>query len=203
MAITLSHIGEPLVQAMAKADPDLFCKHCRLTRVQGLESEVETELKLEPWGKRSFDPVSKVDLGIRVGTDKVVPVEIKMGLKGLSARQVNDRLVPWQHSSHRDFRWKGSMMAVLDRRYPAAHEESKEPLRVSFAGQPMELMENWIIIARRRVVEAWGDPGPGFKQKVQRVIFDDWVEELGEKSFNKSVKTLMPVNFYRRWFDAV
>ncbi len=199
MAIKLSHIGEPLVEGLANADLDRFYAKCELTHVPESDRGVATELKLAPWGDRAFDPVSRVDLGIRVGESLVTPVEIKLGLEGLSKRAIDERLVPWEASGHRDPRWKGSMMAILDRRYPGAHQGSTEPLKVIFHGRSMELTPDWIIVARREVIEAWRGNPPDFRSKVHFVEFEGWAMLVEEERFNSLVSSLLAINFYQEW----
>ena len=65
----------------------------------------------------------------------------------------------------------------------------------------MELTKDWVIVARRKVIEAWSPKRPAFQNKVHFVAFEDWAKDFGEENFDKEVTTLLPKNFYRRWVE--
>lgn len=202
MTIKLSHLGEPLVESLANADPDWFYALCFPEPVPVGVRKVATELKLAPWGGREFDPISRVDLGIWVGDSLVTPVEIKLGLEGLGRKSVADRLGSWERSRHGDPRWKGSMMAFLDRHYPEDYLPAgtqTEALKVIRDASEYELTKDWIVIARRKVVSKW-EAEPAVFQQARLVVFEDLVESFGEARFNETVSGLLPGNFYQEWF---
>ncbi len=204
MAVKLTHIGERLVQAMAKADLDRFYKRCGLKRYAGADWEVEIELKLAPWAGRAFDPVSKVDLGIRLDESSVVPVEIKLGRGGLGTSAVGQLLKSWDQSKHPDPRWSGSMMAILDRRFPeqaVSVGSWPEDLRAEVGGRSFTLEEEWIVIARRNVIASWQKASPF--RKARFVPFEDLARDLGVEDFNRIVTDLLPDNFYQEWIEGV
>ena len=165
---------------------------------------MEIELKLAPWAGRAFDPVSKVDLGIRLGESSVVPVEIKLGRGGLGASAMGKMLKSWGESKHPDPRWSGSMMAILDRRFPeqAVPDGCRpEDLKAEVRGRSFTLEEEWIVIARQNVIARW-QKAPPFR-KARFVPFEVLARDLGAEDFNRIVTELLPANFYQEWIEGV
>ena len=205
MVISLSHIGEAIFAKIAKQKPVEFLRWCELEEVADLDSGhrhglfVEPEASLCPFAGCGFDGASKVDVAVQVREDLAVAFELKLGETRLSAGRVNNEwLKPCERSRHGDGRWKGSMMAILDRNFPRVQPE--EELRVELRKEPIALHEDWFVVVRRRVKETWVTDCPQFR-RAKVLAFEGLVDAFGGREpFNDLVRDLVACNdYYAEW----
>lgn len=115
----------------------------------------------------------------------------------MTATRVNEEwLIPCT-TSHGDYRWKGNVMAALERKFS---ETVGDELTVRIGDRFVPLTREWFIVARRETVIAWQGCMPAFTPFVRMIAFEDVVSAFGgEESFNQLVRSMLDVNFYREW----
>jgi hypothetical protein len=123
--------------------------------------------------------------------------ELKLGTTRLSKSRVDDEWLACCTSSHNDERWKGNMMAILDRRFSLPVDGD---LTVELDGARHVLTPTWFLVARRSTLSAWKSACPAFSENVRRLAFEDVVEGFGGREpFNALVAEILAIDFYREW----
>jgi hypothetical protein len=123
--------------------------------------------------------------------------ELKLGTTRLSKTRVDDEWLACCTSSHNDRRWKGNMMAILDRRFSLPVDGD---LTVELDGARHILTPTWFLVARRSTLSAWEGAGPAFSENVRRLAFEDVVDGFGGREpFNALVAEILAIDFYREW----
>ncbi len=205
MPIALTHIGEEVFAALVNKQRDAFLDFCGLTDeadadfVKAVPELAACEVRFEPFGGRVFDGASRVDVVVRLRRDRAVPFELKLGSTRLNKARINDEwLAPCQPSSHTDRRWKGNVMAILDRRFSVPVPDD---LIVKIEGEPITLTRNWFVITRRQTPKAWETSPPGFAEHVRFRAFKDVVDRCGgQNAFNPMIPEMLDFDFYSKWF---
>src|SRR5437016_3222403 len=90
-------------------------------------------------------------------------------------------------------RWKGNMMAILDRRFsPHVPEE----LIVNVKGELLTLTRDWFVITRRQTLKAWKTSQPDFGEHVHFKAFEDVVDRCGgQNAFNPMIREMLDFDF--------
>lgn len=206
MPIALTHFAEKVFAAMVNEQRDAFVSLCGLTDdadadfVHAARELAACDVQLARFGGRAFDGASRVDVVVRLRQDRAVPFELKLGGTRLDSARINrDWLAPCQPSSHADNRWRGNMMAILDRRFP---EPVPDELIVNVDGERLTLTRSWFVVARRRTINAWATFPPGFSEHVRLLAFEDVVQSFGGRNaFNRMIREMLDFDFYREWVD--
>jgi hypothetical protein len=167
------------------------------------------EAKLKPLdcvdGKIGFDGAHRVDcflFGEKVG----VPFEVKLGEKGLGAKQVTSWFNKGCHRRGPDKNCKywmtGKMMAVLDRRWQ--HPVPSSPLiALPGAGAEVPLSDEWWLVVLKSTLCKWRKKAPTFSRSMHIVTLEQIATEAGgEVEFDKVVVELVGNGFYKQWLGA-
>jgi hypothetical protein len=177
-------LGEYLVTAGLTA-PFLFSSDAPAVRVEDAAGNV--------W---ALDGMHRVDV-LATGTSDVgVAFEVKLGLDRLTPSEVWRRFQKkCSLSTHKTPRLNGSMVAILERRFPFDHE------RVTCGTSPaVELARDWWLIVRDKVWRRSGQQLANQLTEGKIIIFEDLVDFLGgEKVFDSLVLELVGSGFYREW----
>jgi hypothetical protein len=203
MTLSLTHLGESLFAAMINQQRE------SLLSLPGLRELVSSEFALSepriafpetPLGRfddRAFDGACRIDVAVLLKPDAATAFELKLGGTRLSAQRVNEEWLAPCATSHGGQRWKGNVMAVLDRRFS---EPVDDQLTVTIGGRTLPLTPEWFIVARKETVNSWQRLRPSFSRNVGLIAFEDVVEGFGgEEPFNRLVREMLDVNFYREW----
>jgi len=199
MPFKLTHIGEALLEQMAKAKPDKFWQVCGLPAPDpSWDWLVKSEVPLAPYANRRFDGAHRIDLLLRTGPAEAVAIEAKLGTTGLGKARVN-KWFDTCNSSHGDKRWQGSMMAILEHKF---HDGPNEDIVATVAGRQFRISRIWRLIARKSVIDSWTPPNlPNFSKHVVAVSFDALVSEFTKEEFNVIVRNLMHFDYYETWLN--
>ncbi len=208
MPVALTHVGEALMSTMIDSMRWDFVELC------GLEGQadrsfltdkarpvVKANVNLVAYAGLSFDGASCVDLVFRVKENLGIPFELKLGETRLTKSRIDEEWLSGCESSHKGKRWKGNMMSVLERKFPASLPP--DVLRARLDDGELPLTTEWFIIARSRVIESWtGAAEPDFSPNVHLVSFEAIVERFGGKEpFNEMVRKLLSFDFYSAWVE--
>lgn len=202
-ALSLSHVGEEIFAELINRRPESFIHVCGLVREADLDfmRKVRRVALCEvPFAKvdgKSFDGACRVDVVVRLRPDVAFPIELKLGHTRLS-KQRFDR--EWLHScepSHGGRRWRGSVMAALDRRFSTP---TTQELAVSVNQSLRTLTENWLLVVRRAVLDGWRENPPGLQRGMVK-SFEELVEALGGRTALNSVvrDVLGDRDFFADW----
>ena len=177
-------LGESLAMA-GLAEPFSFSPDAPALRVEDAVGNV--------W---ALDGMHRVDV-LATGTSDVgVAFEIKLGLDRLTPAEVGKRFQKrCSLSKHKTPRLNGSMVAILERRFPFQHQ------RVTCGTSPIvELALDWWLIVRD---EVWRRSGQQLGDQLTRgkvLIFEDLVDFFGgEQAFDSLVLEVVGSGFYREW----
>ena len=205
MPIALTHLAEKVFARMVNEQPDAFLSLCGLTDeadadfVHAARELAACEVRFEPFGGRSFDGASRVDVVVRLRRDRAVPFELKLGSTRLNKARINDEWLAACQPSHNDRRWKGNVMAILDRRFPVPVPDE---LIANIEGERITLTRTWFLITRRQTVKAWRTSPPDFGEHVRFLAFEDVIQSFGgQNAFNRMVREMLDFDFYSEWFD--
>lgn len=205
MPIALTHFAEKVFAAMVNKHRDAFLSLCGLTDeadadfVHAVPELAACEVRFEKFGGRAFDGASRVDVVVRLGRDRAVPFELKLGSTRLNKARINGEWLAPSQPSHDDQRWKGNMMAILDRRFS---EPVPDELIVKVEGERLTLTRTWFVITRRQTLKAWKTSPPGLAEHVRFRAFEDVVQSFGgQNAFNRMVREMLDFDFYSKWFD--
>ena len=203
MPLSLSHLGEDLFAAMANERRFAFIQAVGLSSdttrefIESVPILATCEAHFEPVAGRSFDGACRVDVIVRVRPGFAAAFELKLGTNRLTRARIDEEWLPECTPSHQDRRWKGNVMAVLERRF--AHT-TVDRLTVSAAGEPVELITPWYVVARRKVLNGWQEAPPRFSPAVRQVAFEDIVAGFGDRAaFNELVRRLLEIDYYDEW----
>lgn len=167
------------------------------------------ETKLKPLdcedGKIGFDGAHRVDCLLfseRAG----VPLEVKLGKKGLGAKQVTSWFEKRCHrrKDKNDSYWiTGKMMAVLDRRWQ--HFVPSSPLiALPERGTEVTLSEEWWLVVLKSTLCKWSKKAPTFSRSTHIVTLEQIAKEAGgEVFFDKVVVELVGSGFCNTWLTSI
>lgn len=204
MGFSLSHIAEDVFAAMVNAERSAFLRTSGLeaaadrTFVQSVSELATCEAQFEPVGGRSFDGACRVDVVVRVRPGEGVAFELKLGNTRLTKTRVDKEwLKTCVPSSHKDNRWSGNVLAVLDRRI---HNQDDVELVVRTNGERLRLIRPWYFVARRAVLNAWSADPPSFSPNVRQLPFEQIVASFGgPDSFNQLVRKMVNIDYFTAW----
>ena len=205
MPLSLTHLAESLFVEMANQKRSAFLSVCGLTEFADLDYVARVpefafcEGRLARFGDRIFDGASRVDVVVRLRAGTAAAFELKLGTTGLAKTNVEKWL---KHCavSHGGRRWKGSMMAILDRRFPKPVPQN---LFVKTTDDQVLLERDWFVVARQRTLNSWKNSPPNFGDHARQVSFESVVHELGGKSaFNALVRKQLEIDFYDAWIAS-
>ncbi len=205
MPIALTHIAEKVFAKMVNKHRDAFLSFCGLKDkadadfVKAVPELAACEVRFEKFGGRAFDGASRIDVVVRLGPDRAVPFELKLGSTRLNKARINGEWLAPCQPSHDGLRWKGNMMAILDRRFSG---DVPDELAVKVEGERITLTRNWFVITRRQTLKAWKTSRPDFGEHVDFRAFDDVVDRCGgQNEFNPMIREMLDFDFYSKWFD--
>jgi hypothetical protein len=167
MAISLSYLAEVLFTEMANRRRDQFLALTGLGAVADFgfvrqASQIASrEVPLAPFGRRIFDGASRIEVAVRLRPGVATAFELKLGTTRLSKTRVDEEWLACCTTSHNDRRWKGNMMAILDRRFGKRVEDD---LAVALDGERYVLTPTWFLVARRPTLSAWESACPAFSE---------------------------------------
>jgi hypothetical protein len=178
-------LGESLATAGLTA-PFSFFSDAPTVRVEDVEGKV--------W---VLDGMHRVDVLATGASGVGVAFELKLGLDRLTPSEVGKRFQKeCSRSKHKTTpRLNGSMVAVLERRFPFEHR------RVTCGAlPPVELAHDWWLVVRN---EVWRRSGQQLGAQLKRgkvLILEDLVDFFGgEQAFDSLVLELVGSGFYREW----
>lgn len=202
----MTHIGEAVLSRMINSLRWDFIELCGLSRLADREyvcdhpgTIVHSNANLLPYGGIAFDGASCVDLVVQVREDLGVPFELKLGETRLGKSRIDEEWLSGCALSHQGKRFKGNMMSILERKFPSTL--LSDVLKARLPDGALPLTNEWIIIARSKVLATWIPPGrPSFSDKVQFLSFEKVVDRFGGKpAFNGMVRELLNIDFYTAW----
>ncbi len=208
MPVELTHVGEAVVSTMIDSMRWEFVDLCglagradRIIVSDTARRVVHANANLAPYSGLGFDGASCVDLVVRLHENLAVPFELKLGETRLTKSRIDEEWLSGCESSHQGKRWKGNMMSVLDRKFPASTRP--DVLRARLHDGDVPLTNEWFIIARSRIIGSWtGARRPDFSSNVHLVSFEAIVEKFGGKTpFNEVVRKLLSLDFYSAWVE--
>jgi hypothetical protein len=208
MPVALTHVGEAVISTMIDSMRWEFIELCGLAgrADKAFFSDktrrlVYTNTKLATYGGLNFDGASCVDIFVRVKENLGVPFELKLGETRLTKSRIDEEWLSGCEPSHKGKRWKGNMMSILERKFPASPE--RDGLKACPNGVEIPLTQEWFIIARSWIIESWtGAARPDFGPNVHLISFEAIVEKFGGKeSFNKMVSNLLNFDFHSSWVE--
>jgi hypothetical protein len=206
MAVSLTHFGEALIARMANELRGRFIELCKLgddadaAFVNGAQTIAHCEVPLLPYRNVAFDGASRVDLVVRVATDRGIPFEVKLGATRLSKSRIDQEWLCGCEFSHRRKRFSGNVMSILERKFP--QEVPLEDLRVKLNKDvSLKLTNTWFVIARHAVLKSWAAQArPAFSDRVRLLSFESIVDCYGGKDkFNALVREMLSFDYYDQW----
>jgi hypothetical protein len=211
MPFSLTHVAEQLFAALANEQSNRMpflsvcglTEHADLSYVASVRDFAFCEGCLNDFGGKKFDGASRVDVVVRLRAGVAAAFELKLGATRLTKKRVNEEWLQPCEPSHDGKRWKGSMMAILDRRFSkpiprnlfvATNGEKEEKVR---------LERDWFVVARQVTLKSWETSPPDFGRHVRQVSIENVVHELGGKNdFNALVQRQLKMDFYEEWIAS-
>lgn len=197
-SLKLEHIGEDLMSSMLRTSDEV--QHHVLGRTLEEKSKVVCELPLDNWCGRIFDGAHRVDVAV-VDDGICFPIELKLGLSRMSAREFTSRFLTSVSTSHRDRRIKGGMISILDRRWEGRDNKVVE---AKAAPKNLPLSRSWSLVIRNEVAKKWADTSrPLLSSYCRVVILEDLIDKFGSPGdFNELVSSLVVGDYFDEWFVA-
>ncbi len=203
MAVSLPHMAEALFVEMVNRRRDEFFSLPELDRLADLDfvraapTIASREVPLASFSGRAFDGASRMDVVVRMRPGRATPFELKLGTTRLSKTRVDEEWLACCATSHNGRRWRGKMMAILDRRFPPPVAEE---LAAEVKGERLVLTPTWFVVTRRATLAAWKISPPNFSANVRLLAFEDVVDAFGGREpFNALAAEALAVDFYREW----
>jgi hypothetical protein len=203
MVISLSNVAGVLFAEMVNRRRAEFFSLPALDQVADLDFVSAAtkiawcEVPLANYSGKAFDGASRIDVVVRTRSGRGTAFELKLGTKGLNKKHVDDKWLGRCSTSHNGRRWRGKMMAILDRHFP---QSVAEELAAEVDGERVVLTPTWFVVARRVTVAAWEKLPPNFSSNVRRLAFEDIVDGFGGgEPFNALAAEILRVDFYREW----
>ena len=204
MAFHLTHLAETLFAEMVNRVPACVLSIPEIREladedfVRSISPVAECESRLRPFGGLSFDGACRIDVLLRLRSDAATACELKLGRTRLTANRVNrDWLVPCTPSSHADRRWKGNIMAALERNFDGP---ASDDLVAGVDDSGIPLTREWLLVARRQTLLSWQALSPEFSSSVRCVAFEDVVRGYGGTiAFNALVKEVVNFDYCDKW----
>jgi hypothetical protein len=130
-----------------------------------------------------------------------VPFELKLGTTRLTKKRIDADWLRECRVTHKGKRFSGSMIAVLDRKFPPPVPPT--PLCVRIGTREVELTTDWFLVARQLVLDRWtGGAKPALSANARFLAFDDVVATFGGKDpFNDLVRGLLDFDYYAAWVE--
>ncbi len=203
MPLLLSHVGEELVTRMANELREDFVNLCGLNAENGLAELNQVafpEVKLSAYSGIGFDGASRVDMIFLLSAEQAIPFEIKLGTTRLSKTRIDEEWLNGCEFSHGNRRFKGNMMSILEREFPAA--VALGDLKVELPqNHQVTLTQEWFLIARQKTINSWkGDGRPAFSDRVRFLAFESIVQAYGgQQRFNDLVWEMLNFDFFKNW----
>lgn len=203
MSLSLTHFAESLFAAMANESRESVLAACGLTTVadpelvKGADQMAFCHVGLESFSGKSFDRASQVDVVFRVRDGLAVAFELKLGRTRLDKTRVDEEWLRPCETSHGGRRWRGNMMAILDRRFPGPPPDD---LAVQVKSGRLVLLREWVVVARQETLESWRMTPPEFGSHVAQVSFESVIEAFGGKiAFNDLVRRQLDIDYFDKW----
>lgn len=205
MPPSLSHFAEDIFAEMANRSREAFIEATGLSAeadpafVRSVSELAICEATFEPVCDRIFDGACRVDVAVRVRPGAAAAFELKLGATRITKTRVDDEWLQPCTPSHGGRRWKGNVIAVLDRRFEGAAVETLG-IRIGSNAERLELIRPWCFVARRRILNAWRNSPPSFSSGARLIAFEDVVAAFGgAEAFNGLVCGMLDINFYDEW----
>ena len=202
-ALSLSHVGEEIFAELINRRPESFLQVCGLVREADLDFMRQAPVALceVPFAQvdgKSFDGACRVDVVVRLRPDLAFPIELKLGHTRLSKQRFDREWLQFCKPSHGGRRWRGSVMAALDRRFSTP---TTQELAMRVNQSVCMLTENWLLVVRRAVLDGWRENPPGLSQRGMVKSFEELVEALGGRTALNSVvrDVLGDRDFFADW----
>ncbi len=209
MAVSLTHIAEPIFAAIVNRIREPFLDLCGLREQADLDfvrsvPELATcEAKLEPLGSRSFDGASRVDVLVRLRKGHAVAFELKLGTTRLSRSRIDEEWLRTCVPTHDNQRWGGNMMAILDRRFSESVPDELFATIETGKGRSRErllLSRFWFVVTRDEILSQWHTSSPSFSEFVRYCSFEDVVNRFGSQAeFNSLVHEMLNFDYHSVW----
>jgi hypothetical protein len=204
--LSLTHLAESLFATMANENRMPFLSVCGLTEFANLDYVASVsdfafcEGTLDRFGGRAFDGASRVDVVVRLRAGAAAAFELKLGETRLAKTRVDEEWLRPCEPSHDGRRWRGNMMAILDRRFLGPVPQD---LFVTTTRDKVVLERDWFVVARQGTLDSWKTSPPNFGPHVRQVSFENVVHKLGGKdAFNGLVRRELEMDFYEDWIAA-
>jgi len=204
MAASLTYLSEDVFAGMVNQLRGAFVDMCGLSSqcdaafLVGAPKIAFTEVSLAPYLGTNFDGASRVDVVVMLRADLAVPFELKLGTTRLTRTRIDEEWLPPCQHSHDGKRFKGNMLAILERKFPG---DAKADLQVKLDDRRVSLTRDWFVVVRERIAEGWrGAARPTFSPQARVLSFEKVVDEFGGPDpFNNLVRELLAINYYERW----
>ena len=198
------YIGETILQHMAELAPEILLGPLGFARsdLVGVHRQVAIAL---PKTKIIFDGFSTIDLALQLSAETLFPIEVKLGLTGLSRSIMNKNLAACSISNHKsERRITGKLPAILSRNFDAALVTLVETDRLHgrIDDRLFPVRESWATIARDRINQSWKKHPPDFNEHHRALTLDEMCASFGKERFNRLVAAMFSdVDYYDRWID--
>lgn len=203
MALSISHIAEDIFVRMVNEKRDAFLEvtglavEADIEFVHALPELATREATIEPVGGRAFDGASRVDVIVRLRPGIAAGFELKLGTTRLTKRRFDDEWLQPCAPSHADRRWRGTVMAVLDRRFG---DHVADQLVVRADQECLQLIRPWFLVARKGILRALRNDPPNFGSAVRQLAFEDVVTSFGGRdAFNLLVRRMLDIDYFEEW----
>ncbi|MFO0804356.1 MAG: hypothetical protein U0791_14685 [Gemmataceae bacterium] len=205
MQTLFPYIGESVLRAIIESNPRSVLTVFRPDGGEAVEVLQQVRLVF-PKAGISFDGFQNLDLGLLVNGAELVPIEVKLGRKGLHRSNINKLLdakstVPGHRSEKRV---AGNMLAVLNRYFDdkLRDEIGEDRLQADVNGRHIPVSDDWGVIARASVLDSWKRNPPRFNGKERGLSLEDICGRFGRDNFNKlAAEMLKSQDYFKDWID--
>lgn len=206
MVMTFSHIGEDIIATMANRNPHRFINALGLSNeeidwehVQSVTHFAYPHCELSPLRDIAFDGQHKVDVVLWVKPESAIALELKLGMTRLDLNSFQERFLAPCDKSHDGSRIKGTMIAILERRFGCVSAD-KDLYVLIEDRKPVKLSPTWGLVMQQSVLDKWNGKLAALSDHVVLRSIQKLVHDCGGKQeFNTLVKNLLDFDYFDEW----
>jgi hypothetical protein len=204
MKALFPYLGESVLREILAADASAFLGSFRPEPANSVEVLMQIPLTF-PKAGISFDGFQNLDLALLVNETEVIPIEVKLGRKGLHKANVDRLLADCSLSTHqRERRVAGNMLSVLNRNVAEdlRNAVGTDCLHANTTFGAIPVSADWGIIARASVIKSWERYPPLFNNRIHFFTLETICENYGRGRFNALASTMLQSSdYYADWIS--
>jgi hypothetical protein len=196
------HIGEHVLEQILRQRPGLVLAPLGLACDEFVNIHRQVPIVF-PNTDLMFDGFSTIDLAIELANATVIPIEAKLGHRGLARASMNQKLRNCSISGHQHgARVSGNVLAVLNRYFDndLSNLVADDRLHAQLGNRQLPITDRWGIVARDHIIASWTRNPPRFNGSQTTISLESICREYGRDAFNQLIESILgEFDFYDTW----